>query len=227
MQVGITFDDEKQFKKMTDMFSAIRSDREEIREGVLLLPGFCSSREILPVIRGIVEIAPFRHMLTPGGRPMSVAMTNCGSVGWISDRDGYRYSATDPESHRDWPAMPEIMFDMAQKAAEESGFEGFEPDSCLINRYDPKASLGAHQDKDEACFDWPIVSVSLGLSASFQLYGDTRGGPATNMRLDDGDILVFGGPARLAYHGVRKLLTEGPAHMNDHRINLTFRRALS
>ena len=210
-----------------DLLTPLRSEKEEIRDGVILLPGFCDSREILPALTQITEPAPFRHMLTPGNRPLSVAITNCGSVGWISDHKGYRYAATDPKSGLPWPAMPDILLNLAQEAAAKSGFKEFIPDSCLINRYDLAASMGAHQDKDEACFDWPIVSVSLGLSALFQLYGDTRGGPATNIRLDDGDVLVFGGASRMAYHGVRKVLPEGPEHMADHRINLTFRRALS
>ena len=212
---------------MSDLFASLRPKREEIREGVTLLPGFCDGREILGIVKDIVAVAPFRHMKTPGGRRMSVAITNCGDVGWVSDHKGYRYSATDPESHMPWPAMPEVLLSLAQKAAEKSGFMGYQPDSCLINRYIPTATLSPHQDKDEQCFDWPIVSVSLGLSAVFQLYGNKRGGSPVNIRLDDGDVLVFGGPSRLSYHGVRKLRTEGPDHLNDYRINMTFRRALA
>lgn len=211
---------------MSDLFSFIRPDREEIREGVTLLPGFCDGREILGFVKDIVARAPFRHMKTPGGRRMSVAITNCGTVGWVSDHKGYRYSATDPMNNNPWPEMPEILRGLAQKAAEKGGFKGFQPDSCLINRYVPTASLSPHQDRDEHSFDWPIVSVSLGLSAVFQLYGNKRGGRAVNVRLDDGDVLVFGGPSRLSYHGVRRLLAEGPEIMRDCRINLTFRRAL-
>lgn len=213
--------------RMTDLFAAIRPDKELIREGVTLLPGFCDSREILQTVRDIVAAAPFRHMKTPGGRRMSVAITNCGTVGWVSDHKGYRYSSVDPKSNAPWPTMPEMLLNMANKAAEKSGFKGFWPDSCLINRYDPTASLSPHQDKDEQCFDWPIVSVSLGLSAMFQLYGNKRGGHPLNIRLDDGDVLVFGGPSRLSYHGVRRVLAEGPERMRDCRINLTFRRALA
>jgi len=212
---------------MTDLFFSIRPDKEDIREGVVLLPGFCDSRKILQVVMDIVDAAPFRHMLTPGGRRMPVAITNCGAVGWVSDHKGYRYSAVDPVSRKPWPTMPEMFLGLAQKAAEKSGFKEFVPDSCLISRYVPGASLSPHQDKNEHNFDWPIVSISLGLSAIFQLYGTKRGGRPVNIRLDDGDVLVFGGVSRLSYHGVRKLLTEGPAHMDDHRINLTFRRALS
>ncbi len=211
---------------MTDLFASLRPEREEIREGVTLLPGFCDGQEILNIVKEIVAVAPFRHMQTPGGRRMSVAITNCGIVGWVSDHKGYRYSATDPERHRPWPEMPEELFALAQNAAEKSGFSGYHPDSCLINRYIPTASLSPHQDKDEHCFDWPIISVSLGLSAVFQLYGNKRGGRPLNIRLDDGDTLVFGGPSRLCYHGVRKLLPDGPEIMRDCRINLTFRRAL-
>lgn len=212
---------------MSDLFASLRPERVDIREGVTLLPGFCDGREILGIVKDIVTRAPFCHMKTPGGRRMSVAITNCGAVGWVSDHRGYRYSATDPVNNNPWPEMPEILFDLSQRAAEKGGFKGYHPDSCLINRYDAKASLSPHQDKDEQCFDWPIVSVSLGRSAVFQLYGNKRGGPAVNVRLDDGDVLVFGGPSRLSYHGVRRLLAEGPSHMDDHRINLTFRRALA
>ncbi|MCK5425019.1 MAG: alpha-ketoglutarate-dependent dioxygenase AlkB [Emcibacter sp.] len=212
---------------MTDLFASIRAEKEVIRDGVTLLPSFCDGREILGIVRDIVAVAPFTHMKTPGGRRMSVAITNCGAVGWISDHKGYRYSATYPDSDRPWPEMPEILMNLAQKAAEKGGFKGYHPDSCLINRYDDKASLSPHQDINEQSFDWPIVSVSLGRSAVFQLYGNKRGGSPVNIRLDDGDVLVFGGPSRMSYHGVRRLLPDGPDHMNEHRINLTFRRALA
>ncbi len=212
---------------MTDLFAALRPESELIRDGVTLLPGFCDGAEILRTVQEVVGVAPFRHMVTPGGRRMSVAITNCGTVGWVSDSKGYRYSPVDTTSHIPWPAMPEILIDLAHRAAEKAGFNDFRPDSCLINRYDPTATLSPHQDKDEQNFDQPIVSVSLGLSAVFQMYGNKRGGSPINIRLDDGDVLVFGGPARLFFHGVRKLLAEGPENMPDTRINLTFRRALA
>jgi len=212
---------------MTDLFTALRPDIEPIRDGVVLLPGFCDGDQIYNVVQDIVAGAPFRHMVTPGGRPMAVAITNCGKVGWVSDSKGYRYSPVDTLSHKPWPDMPDSLFELAQSAAQKAGFTDFRPDSCLINRYDPTARLSPHQDKDEQDFDQPIVSVSLGLSAVFQMYGPKRGGTPINIRLDDGDVLVFGGPARLFFHGVRKLLSESPDHLTDSRINLTFRRALA
>ncbi|PCI32782.1 MAG: alpha-ketoglutarate-dependent dioxygenase AlkB [Alphaproteobacteria bacterium] len=212
---------------MTDLLAGLHPDKIPIRDGVVLLPGFCDSDLILRAAQTIVVAAPFRHMTTPGGRPMSVAITNCGTVGWVSDAKGYRYAPRDPLSQRPWPAMPDCLAQLATDAAGKAGFSDFHPDSCLINRYQPTAHMGPHQDKDEQSFDWPIVSVSLGLSALFQLYGDTRKGPALNIRLDDGDVLVFGGAARMNYHGVRKILTQGPAPLPDQRLNLTFRRALT
>ena len=157
---------------------------------------------------------------------MSVAITNCGDVGWVSDRRGYRYTTVDPITDKVWPDMPANFIDIASRAADTSGFPNFIPDACLINRYDENSKLGSHQDKDEACFDSPIVSVSLGLSAIFQLYGATRGGTPTNILLEDGDVLVFGGPARLAFHGVRKIIPSESAPLLSQRINLTFRKAL-
>ena len=210
-----------------DLFDGMNPDKIAIRDGVVLLPGFCDSEQVLRAVLAVAAAAPFRHMTIPGGKSMSVAITNCGTVGWVSDAKGYRYAGRDPLSQHPWPAMPDCLIQLATDAAGKAGFPGFHPDSCLINRYDQNARMGPHQDKDEQCFDWPIVSVSLGLSALFQLYGDTRKGPALNIRLDDGDVLVFGGSARMAYHGVRKILAEGPDHLLDQRLNLTFRRALS
>ncbi len=163
---------------------------------------------------------------------MSVAITNCGSVGWLSDKNGYRYSEFDPLSQLAWPDMPPEFFELAKNAAAVAGYPDFEPDCCLVNCYSTEARLSAHQDKDELCFNHPIVSVSMGLSAIFKLYGTKRGGTALDIRLDDGDVLVFGGAARLAFHGVARVLARGPdghqglEFLPEQRINLTFRRAL-
>lgn len=204
----------------------MRPEKEQIREGVVLLRGYCSTPLLLKSIEPVLEAAPFRHMHTPGGRSMSVALTNCGTVGWVSDHSGYRYTACDPVSGKKWPSMPASLSDLAKGAAFKAGFCEFAPDCCLINCYEANASLGAHQDKDEQNFSHPIVSVSMGMSTVFFLYGNKRGGKALKIRLEDGDVLVFGGAARLAFHGVSKCIAPGPSFLPTRRINLTFRRAL-
>jgi alkylated DNA repair protein (DNA oxidative demethylase) len=164
-------------------------------------------------------------MITPGGFRMSVAMTNCGPLGWVSDRTGYRYSPLDPESGAAWPAMPKCFIDLAANAAEAAGFANFTPDACLINRYEPGAKMSLHQDKDERDFEQPIVSVSLGLPATFQFGGDRRSGGAARIPLQHGDVVVWGGPARLRYHGVLPLKDGEHPKLGACRMNLTFRKA--
>src|SRR5581483_11282758 len=180
---------------------------ERIAEGAILLRGFARAFEhdLLPALQAIIEQAPFRHMQTPGGHQMSVAMTNCGVVGWITDRTGYRYAPTDPETARPWPAMPPSFRELARQAAAEAGFGGFSPDACLINRYQPGARMSLHQDRDEQDFGAPIVSVSLGLPAIFLFGGLKRSDKPRRFRLEHGDVVVWGGPARLAFHGVAPL----------------------
>jgi alkylated DNA repair protein (DNA oxidative demethylase) len=173
-----------------------------------------------------VEQAPFRRMLTPGGHQMSVAMTNCGSVGWVTDRTGYRYDANDSETGKPWPAMPRSFRELAAHAADHAGFGGFSPDACLINRYQPGARMSLHQDKDEEDFAAPIVSVSLGLPAIFLFGGLKRSDKPRRFRLQHGDIAVWGGPARLVFHGVAPLADGEHALLGRQRINLTFRKAL-
>lgn len=194
--------------------------------GLVLLRGFADPSVLQPAIEAVTAAAPFRHMATPGGRRMSVAMTNCGEAGWVTDRAGYRYQPTDPESGRAWPPMPAAFRDLAAAAAARAGFPGFAPDVCLINRYVPGARLGAHRDEDEASYDHPIVSVSLGLPATFLFHGERRGGRALRLPLADGDVVVFGGPARLGYHGVAPLADGSDPRFGACRINLTLRRAL-
>jgi alkylated DNA repair protein (DNA oxidative demethylase) len=195
--------------------------------GAVLLRAFARSLgETL--VRGVEEVArdaPFRHMLTPGGLRMSVAMTNCGTLGWVSDVRGYRYVSNDPGSDRSWPDMPAPFRRLARGAAAAAGFDDFDPDACLVNRYVPGARLTLHQDKDEKDFSAPIVSVSLGPPATFLLGGDTRKGTLSRVPLEHGDVVVFGGPARLRYHGVLPLADGEHALMGAQRINLTFRRA--
>jgi DNA oxidative demethylase len=193
----------------------------------VLLRGFAKPVEgdLIADLRDIVEQAPFRHMLTPGGHQMSVAMTNCGSVGWVTDRTGYRYDANDPQAGRPWPPMPPAFRDLARQAADHAGFGGFSPDACLINRYQPGARMSLHQDKDEDDFGAPIVSVSLGLPAIFLFGGLRRSDKPRRFRLQHGDIAVWGGPARLVFHGVAPLADGEHALLGRQRINLTFRKA--
>jgi DNA oxidative demethylase len=194
-------------------------------EGITLLRGFADTSRLFPLVQSIATAAPFRHLVTPGGQTMSVAMTNCGPVGWVSDRTGYRYSSRDPLTDRDWPRMPAEFRRLALEAAAAGGFPEFEPDACLINRYAAGARLTAHRDADEQNFAQPIVSVSMGLPASFAFYGLTRGGKGRGVPLTDGDVLVWGGPSRLVYHAVRPVKPGNHPLTGDCRYNLTFRHA--
>jgi alkylated DNA repair protein (DNA oxidative demethylase) len=201
---------------------------EPLAEGAVLLRGFVAADApmLLRELQPILAAAPFRHMVTPGGHAMSVAMTNCGAVGWITDRVGYRYDAIDPASGLAWPAMPPLFLDVAARAAKEGGFAGFVPDGCLINRYVPDARLTLHQDRNERDFAAPIVSVSLGLPATFLFGGARRTDRPRRLRLESGDVVVWGGPSRLAFHGVDKLPDGEHPLTGRCRINLTFRKAL-
>ena len=207
-------------------FPAVRAAREEMAEGAVLLRAFVGDceAELVATLREIVAAAPFRRMFTPGGHQMSVAMTNCGSGGWVTDRSGYRYDAEDPETGKPWPAMPQPLRDLAGRAAISAGFSGFAPDVCLINRYVPGAKMSLHQDKDELDFGAPIVSVSLGLPAIFMFGGLKRSDKPRRFRLEHGDIAVWGGPSRLFYHGVAPLAEGNHPLMGPQRLNLTFRK---
>jgi alkylated DNA repair protein (DNA oxidative demethylase) len=198
-----------------------------IDTGAVLLGGFALpiAPALLTSIRAIEARAPFRHMLTPGGRRMSVAMTNCGDIGWVSDASGYRYSPDDPETGQRWPPVPAEFADLAARAAARGGFDRFAPDACLINRYEPGARLSLHQDKDERDFSAPIVSVSLGLPAVFLFGGLRRSDPTSRVPLVHGDVVVWGGAARLRYHGVLPLADGEHPDVGRYRINLTFRKA--
>lgn len=202
--------------------------REQLADGALLLRGYASDAavELLQAIDAITAAAPFRHMITPGGYRMSVAMTNCGSVGWVSDRCGYRYQPTDPDTGRPWPAMPATFTELAAQAAAEAGFAGFMPDACLINRYAPGTRLSLHQDRNERDLRAPVVSVSLGLPAVFLFGGTQRSDRPRRHRLAHGDVVVWGGPARLAFHGIAPLVGDVHPATGACRINLTFRKAL-
>ena len=192
----------------------------------MLLRGFARAveGELIPALREIIAQAPFRRMFTPGGHQMSVAMTNCGSAGWVTDRSGYRYDGIDPNSGQAWPAMPAVFCQLAERAAAAGGYAGFAPDACLINRYTPGARMSLHQDKDEVDFAAPIVSVSLGLPAIFLFGGPERADKPARYRLEHGDVVVWGGPSRLFFHGVAPLANGEHAVMGRQRINLTFRK---
>jgi alkylated DNA repair protein (DNA oxidative demethylase) len=202
--------------------------RQPLEDGAILLRGFASAQadQLVAAINEVSAAAPFRNMITPGGREMSVAMTNCGAAGWVTDRSGYRYDPRDPVTGRPWPAMPAVFRDLAQRAAAEAGFESFEPDACLINRYAPGTRLSLHQDKDERDFTQPIVSVSLGLPAVFLFGGARRADKPRRIRMESGDVAVWGGPARLNFHGIAPLASGVDPLLGPYRINLTFRKAL-
>jgi alkylated DNA repair protein (DNA oxidative demethylase) len=213
-----------------DLFESVADvlpSREVMAEGAVLLRGFAQpvETELITALHEIAAQAPFRHMVTPGGHRMSVAMTNCGRYGWVTDRGGYRYDADDPLTAKPWPAMPASFCELAGQAAASAGFDGFAPDACLVNRYEPAARMSLHQDKDETDFSAPIVSVSLGLPAIFLFGGLKRSDKPRRFRLQHGDVVVWGGPTRLFFHGIAPLADGEHASMGRQRINLTFRKA--
>lgn len=200
---------------------------EVLEPGARVLRGFALEQAagLLEAVQQVTAHAPFRHLITPGGLRMSVAMTNCGKLGWVSDRSGYRYDRIDPGSGLPWPTMPPLFRQLALDAAEAAGFPGFSPDACLINRYVPGARLSLHQDRDEGNYAHPIVSVSLGIPAVFLWGGAQRADKTLRVALLHGDVVVWGGPARLRFHGVLPLREAQHPLTGPHRINLTFRKA--
>ncbi len=200
---------------------------EVLAPGAVVLRGFALDRQhpLIAAVDAITAQSPFRHLVTPGGHTMSVAMTNAGPLGWVSDRSGYRYDAIDPHTSRAWPAMPPVFLELAGSAASAGGFEGFRPDACLVNRYDPGARLTLHQDRDEGNYAHPIVSVSLGIPAVFLFGGDRRADKQQRVPLVHGDVVVWGGPARLRFHGVQPVKVSQHPLLGALRINLTFRKA--
>lgn len=213
-----------------DLFRVERetgSRRERLGPGAWVLRDFAAPNEaaVLTALHDVIAQAPLRHMVTPGGFRMSVAMTNCGALGWVTDRTGYRYDTKDPESGRNWPRMPDAFVRLARGAAAQAGFDGFTPDACLINRYEPDARLSLHQDKNEQDFEAPIVSASLGIPAVFLFGGAKRANKAIRVPLGHGDVVVWGGPDRLRYHGVLPIKESHHPLLGRHRINLTFRKA--
>ena len=213
---------------MTPLFDghALLPSREPLDEGAVLLRGFAVAEgpRLVEEVARVAQAAAFRHLVTPGGYTMSVAMTNCGRVGWVSDRTGYRYDPLDPHTGVPWPPMPVAFLDIAARAAAEAGLAHYDPDACLINRYLPGAKLSLHQDRDEKDAWAPIVSVSLGLPAIFLWGGKRRSDRVRRLRLESGDAVVWGGPARFVYHGVSPLSDGQHPLTGTARINLTFRK---
>lgn len=192
-----------------------------------LLAGFVLDdvEALLDALRGVLRAAPFRHMNTPGGQAIAVAVSNCGELGWISDEHGYRYTALDPLSGQPWPALPPLLQRLGTAAAGLAGFEHFVADTCLINHYLPGNRLTLHQDRNERDFGQPIVSISLGLPAVFMLGGLQRSDRSEKVPLNHGDVLVWGGPDRLRFHGVQPIKPGQHPRMGARRINLTLRKA--
>ena len=212
---------------MLDLFADETPWSEPLAPGAVVLRRLAreNGATLLAAIDRVADVSPFRQMVTPGGYTMSVAMTNCGQLGWSTDRHGYLYSPVDPLSGKPWPLMPACFLALAQNAATRAGYPDFQPDACLINRYQPGAKLSLHQDKDEACLDAPIVSVSLGLPATFQFGGLTRSAPLQKIYLEHGDVVVWGGVSRLFYHAILPLKAGNHPQVGPWRYNLTFRRA--
>jgi alkylated DNA repair protein (DNA oxidative demethylase) len=214
-------------RNLFEELAGTEPEKEGLAPGAFLLHGFALPDEaaLLHALQEVTARSPFRHMVTPSGFRMSVAMTNCGSLGWVTDRTGYRYDPADPDRGYPWPPMPADFLRLAQNAAAEAGFPDFFPDACLVNRYQAGAKLSLHQDKDERDFAAPIVSVSLGVPAVFLFGGLNRADKTKRVPVTHGDVVVWGGHARLRYHGVLPLK---PAHhpaFGAHRVNLTFRKA--
>jgi DNA oxidative demethylase len=209
------------------LFETTEQHEERLGPGAVVLRGLAlrAEKALLDGLEDVISRAPFRHMVTPGGFRMSVAMTNAGSLGWVTDKTGYRYDVMDPESGQPWPDMPDAFLTLAQRAAVRAGFDPFLPDGCLINRYEPGAKLSLHQDKNERDFEQPIVSVSLGIPAVFLFGGLNRSDQPRKVELTHGDVVVWGGPGRLRYHGVMPLKEAYHPMVGRHRINLTFRKA--
>lgn len=212
---------------MLDLFEGEAPWQEPLADGAVVLRRFALA-EAGALMEGIAQVSeqsPFRHMVTPGGHTMSVAMTNCGTLGWATDQRGYLYAGRDPRTGEPWPAIPAAFRALSDAASAAAGYAGFAPDACLINRYAPGAKLSLHQDKDEPDLRAPIVSVSLGLPAVFQFGGLRRNDPLKRLLLEHGDVVVWGGPSRLFYHGIQPLKPGVHPLTGEYRYNLTFRAA--
>ena len=204
-----------------------RAATEQIGPQSFVFRGFAQPclGELLPALEAVLIRAPFRIMQTPGGHSMSVALSSCGTFGWVTDRHGYRYTSNDPQTGEPWPAMPALFLELAESAARAAGFEGFMPDACLINRYIPGAKMALHQDRDEQGYQWPVVSVSLGIPAVFLFGGHARGDATQRVPLFHGDVVVWGGEDRLRFHGIMPVKQAEHPQLGEQRINFTFRKA--
>jgi DNA oxidative demethylase len=215
---------------LRDLLSSLEPARtvERLSEAAVVLRGFASNTAagLVAEVDDITAVAPFRNMVTPGGFRMSVGMTNCGLAGWVTDRKGYRYQPLDPITGKPWPAMPDLFSHLAASAAEAAGYPDFEPDACLINLYEPETRLSLHRDENERDLTAPIVSVSLGLPATFLFGGNRRSDRPRRILLQSGDVVVWGGADRLVYHGVTPVAEGEDPLIGNRRINLTFRKAL-
>jgi DNA oxidative demethylase len=198
-------------------------NKVDITEGVVLLKNAVETSHLRSLIEQISAQAPFRQMAIKGGKLMSAQMTNCGTLGWTSSEGGYRYTTHDPIGGNAWPTMPDAFRELAINCAAQAGFEDFDPDGCLINRYSAQAQMGSHQDRDEHDLRQPIVSVSIGCDAVFKLGGLQRSDPMQKLLLSDGDVLVWGGVSRLRFHSVGSPLASMTESVQE-RFNLTFRR---
>ena len=181
-----------------------------------------AQESMVSALREVVLAAPLFIPLMPRtGRPFSVRMTNMGSLGWVSDRNGYRYQAMHPDTGAAWPTMPEIVLDVWRKVANYAAL----PEACLVNFYQGGAKMGLHQDKDEEDFTAPVVSISLGDTALFRFGGTERGGKTSTVKLASGDVLVMGGKSRLCFHGIDRVYSGTSTLLKEGgRINLTLRR---
>lgn len=210
---------------MSDLFSNSRPSIEEIYPDFFILANYVETAPLIVEINRITALSPFRKMMTPNGHYTGIALTNCGDYGWTSNRQRYEYSSIDPSNNRPWQPMPDIFKSLATNAAISAGYYNFEPDACLINQYLIGTKLGSHQDKNERDFSQPIVSVSIGLSAVFQIFGNQRSGKAVNYQLHDGDVAVWGKSARMAYHGIRTISPDKQNRECQQRLNITFRKS--
>ncbi len=210
-----------------DLFSPTSAQQLPIAMDAYLLSGYAllDELQLLADLQQILAAAPPRRMMTPMGRMMSAAMTNCGELGWTSDANGYRYTSLNPSNGQPWPRLPNCFLTLAGNAAASAGFADFVPDACIVNQYEVGARMGMHQDKDELDFEQPIVSVSLGIPAVFQFGGAQRHDKAINIPLFHGDVVVWGGSSRLYYHGIKPLKAHQHASLGALRYNLTFRKA--
>ncbi len=196
----------------------------ERMSGFQLLPGRLDPKtqsDLVVEVERIIEAAPLFTPVTPGGQPFSVRMTNCGPLGWMSDRAGYRYQAHHPVTGQPWPAIPKILLDLWSELVDPA----VPPEACLINLYGPTARMGLHQDRDEADFGFGVLSVSLGDTAVFRIGGTTRGGKTRSVRLASGDVCLLAGEDRLAFHGIDRVLAGSSRLLaGGGRFNLTLRR---